>query len=190
MRNGDAAAMTATTTATGTTGNDGEASPMRVTTLRLSRTLSLSTTSAPMRRARNHATKPAMARSRARRQRRATSAAATTTPTAHSAPIAKIASKNGCRSSGRPLMSWTRLISLSDRVSLVEAQPHHDPHRDDQAEPVTDAPSVRFLGRGPERAGAQALDREPGLGRSVAAWLRGCPLPRREYRALPGNAVP
>ena len=86
---------------------------MRVTTLRLSRTLSLSTTSAPMRRARNHATNPAMARSRARRQRRATSAAAATAPTAHSAPNAKTASTNGCRSSGNPLMSWTRLISLS-----------------------------------------------------------------------------
>ena len=49
-------------------------------------------------------------------------------------------------------------------VSLVEAEPHHDPDRDDEAEPVTRAPSVRFLRRRPERAGPQALDREPGLG--------------------------
>ena len=69
-------------------------------------------------------------------------------------------------------------------VSLVEAEPHHDPDRDDEAEPVTRAPSVRFLRRRPERAGPQALDREPGLGGSVRLGNVGVGCHGREYRTV------
>ncbi len=101
--------MTATITASRTTGNDGVL-PNRLAWSMPVAMLESPTTTTPMSRAANQDTTPAIAMSRASRQRRATSAATTTSPSAHIAPKLYRRSKNGWSASGSPLISRNRSI--------------------------------------------------------------------------------
>ena len=162
--------MMATTTATGTTGNDGEASPMRVTSFRLSETLSLLTTSAPMSLARNQAANPAI-REIAREppttgDERGRDHDADGPQRSHRVDRVE----EGLEVVGEAVEEADDVELGVGRVSLVEARRGHERDGNGQPEPVTGSPAVRLLGSGSERPRAPTLDREP---RRVCGVLTG-----------------